>query len=75
MSLIDKKFINFLIDNNPKLLNKYYNGKKVFNSNAIKSLTDKDYIIISALNYKNVIQIKNQIKSINKNVNIVNFSI
>ena len=74
MSLVDKKNIKFLIDNNPKLINTYYEKKRVYGSQIIKSLTKKDFIIISALNVKNIVQIKKQIKNINNDVNIINFS-
>ena len=73
MKYVNTNNIKFLIDNNPKLTNKFYQGKKVYNANKIKFLTKNDFIIISALNIKNVIQIQKQIKKINKDVKIVNF--
>ena len=71
LSIIKLKNIRFLIDNNKMLEGSSFRGKKISGPTIISKLGTSDIVFITALNIKNVLTIKKQIRRLNKQVKIL----
>lgn len=71
MEIIDNSKVNFLIDANEDIIGKTLYEKKVHSPEILKSFTNKDCVIISALSIKSVYEIKKKINLTNKNIQLI----